>query len=169
MRWTKEEKLKMVLEYKNNGYMPIVEGCSRKTMYEHIRKWAKVYDLYGESGLEHRSRHWTYEDKINAVQRVLDGESYHEVAHSLGMSSETQVLTWHRKYLELGWDGLKLHSRGRKRKMGNKPIKPSKSKSQTEEIVELRKRLEYLEAENAYLKKLAALVQQRKAQEQKKK
>ena len=50
MRWTKEEKLKMVLEYKNNGYMPIVEGCSRRTMYEHIRRWAKAYDLYGESG-----------------------------------------------------------------------------------------------------------------------
>ncbi len=169
MRWTKEEKLKMVLEYKKNGFTPTVEGCSRKTMYERIRKWAKVYDLYGESGLKHRSRHWTYEDKINAVQRVLHGESYGEVAHSLGMPVETQVLNWHRKYLELGWDGLKLDGRGRKRKMGNKPIKPSKSKSQAEEIVELRKRLEYLEAENAYLKKLAALVQQRKAQEQKKK
>ena len=169
MRWTKEEKLKMVLEYKNTGYTPIVEGCSRHTMRVHIRKWAKVYDFYGESGLEHRSRNWTYEDKVNAVQRVLDGESYHEVAYSLGMSSESRVITWHRKYLELGWDGLKLDGRGRKRKMGNKPIKPSKSKSQVEEIVELRKRLEYLEAENAYLKKLAALVQQRKAQEQKKK
>lgn len=169
MKWTKEEKLKMVLEYKNNGLTPIVEGCSRKTMHDRIRKWTKVYDLYGESGLEHRSRHWTYEDKVNAVQRVLDGESYGEVAHSLGMAIETQVMTWHRKYLELGWDGLKLDGRGRKRKMGNKPIKPSKGKSQAEEIVKLRKRLEYLEAENAYLKKLAALVQQRKAQEQKKK
>ena len=169
MRWTKEEKLKMVLEYKNNGFTPTVEGCSRETMHKSIIRWAKIYDIYGESALEHRSRYWAYEDKINAVQRVLDGESYHEVALSLGMSTETQVLTWHRKYLELGWDGLKLDGRGRKRKMGNKPIKPSKSKSQAEEIVELRKRLEYLEAENAYLKKLAALVQQRKAQEQKKK
>ena len=169
MRWTKEEKLKMVLEYKNNGYTPIVEGCSRRTMHNRIRRWVRVYELYGESGLEHRSRHWSYGDKINAVQRVLDGESYGEVARSLGMPIETQVLNWHRKYLELGWDGLKLDGRGRKRKMGNKPVKPSKSKSQTEEIVELRKRLEYLEAENAYLKKLAALVQQRKAQEQKKK
>lgn len=169
MRWTKEEKLKMVLEYKKNGFTPTVEGCSRKTMRDRILVWAKIYDAYGESGLEHRSRRWAYEDKTNAVQRVLDGESYHEVAHSLGMSSKTQITTWHRKYLELGWEGLKLDGRGRKRKMGNKPIKPSKSKSQTEEIVELRKRLEYLEAENAYLKKLAALVQQRKAQEQKKK
>ena len=169
MRWTKEEKLKMVLECKKSGFTPIVEGCSRKTMHNRITRWAKIYDIYGESGLEHRSRHWAFEEKINAVQRVLDGESYHEVARSLGMSTETQVLTWHRKYLELGWDGLKLDGRGRKRKMGSKAIKPSKSKSQAEEIVELRKRLEYLEAENAYLKKLAALVQQRKAQEQKKK
>ena len=169
MRWTKEEKLKMVLEYKKNGFTPFVEDCSKKTMHDHIRIWERVYDLCGESGLEHRIRHWTYEDKANAVQRVLDGEPYIRVAHSLGMSTETQVLTWHRKYLEFGWDGLKLDGRGRKRKMGNKPIKSFKSKSQPSEIVELRKRLEYLEAENAYLKKLAALVQQRKAQEQKKK
>ncbi len=159
----------MVHEYKKNGFTPTVKGCSRATMRDRIVMWSKVYELYGENGLEHRSRRWTYEDKANAVQRVLDGESYHEVAHSLGMSSVTRVLTWHRKYLELGWEGLKLDGRGRKRKMGSKPIKPSKSKSQAEEIVELRKRLEYLEAENAYLKKLAALVQQRKAQEQKKK
>ena len=159
----------MVLEYKKNGFTPSVEGCTRKTMHNHVRTWAKVYDIYGESGLEHRFRLWTYEDRVNAVKRVLDGESYSEVAHSLGSPSETQVINWHRKYLEFGWDGLKLDGRGRKRKMGNKPIKPSKSKSQAEEVIELRKRLEYLEAENAYLKKLAALVQQRKAQEQKKK
>lgn len=159
----------MVLEYKKSGFTPIVDGCSRTTMRKRIAMWSRVYELYGENGLEHRSRHWTYEDKANAVQRVLNGESYHEVAHSLGMSTKSQVVAWHRKYLELGWDSLKLDGRGRKRKMGNKPVKPSKSKSQAEEIVELRKRLEYLEAENAYLKKLAALVQQRKAQEQKKK
>ena len=169
MKWTKEEKLKMVLEYKNKGIIPCVTGCTRKTFVRTLISWTRVYELYGESGLEHRSRRWTYEDKVNAVRRVLDGESYHEVAHSLGMSTHTRVMVWHRKYLELGWDGLKLDGRGRKRKMGRKPIKPSKSKSQAEEIVELRKRLEYLEAENAYLKKLAALVQQRKAQEQKKK
>ena len=159
----------MVLEYKKSGFIPIMDGCSRKTMYNRILRWTKIYDIYGKSSLEHRSRHWTFEDKIYAVQRVLDGESYYEVAHSLGVSNITQIATWHRKYLELGWDGLKLDGRGRKRKMGNKPTKPSKSKSQADEIVELRKRLEYLEAENAYLKKLAALVQQRKAQEQKKK
>lgn len=101
----------MVLEYKSNGFTPNVEGCTRKTMHDHIRKWVIVYDLYGESGLEHQSRHWTYEDKIKAVQRVLDGESYHEVAYSLGASTKSQVVTWHRKYLELGWDSKYVQER----------------------------------------------------------
>ena len=70
MRLTKEEKLKMVLEYKRSSFIPIVDGCSIKTINRHIITWARVYEVYGESGLEHRIRHWTYEDKINAVQRV---------------------------------------------------------------------------------------------------
>ena len=117
MRWTKEEKLKMVLEYKKSGFTPIVDGCSKKTMYKHILAWARVYEIYGESGLEHQIRHWTYEDKANAVQRVLNGETYYEVAHSLGMTYKSSVVVWHRNYLEHGWDGLKLDGRGRKRKI----------------------------------------------------
>ena len=53
MRWTKEEKLKMVLEYENNGVIPRVAGCSRKTLTRTLVSWARVYELYGESGLEH--------------------------------------------------------------------------------------------------------------------
>ena len=102
MRWIKEEKLKMVLAYKKNSFAPTVDGFSIEAMHSRIKIWAKVYDIYDQNGLEHRSRHWTYEDRINAVQRILNGESYHEVARSLGMSTETQVSTWHRKYLELG-------------------------------------------------------------------
>jgi len=123
----------------------------------------------GENGLVHRYRWWKFDNKINAVYRVLNGESYYEVAYSLGMSNKATILSWHRKYLEFGQNGLKLDKRGRPKKMGNKPTKPTKSKFQTNELTDLKKRLKYLEAENAYLKKLAVLVQQRKAQEQKKK
>ena len=48
MRWTKEEKLKMVLEYKNKGVIPDVAGCTRITMAHHIATWFRVYELYGE-------------------------------------------------------------------------------------------------------------------------
>ena len=45
MRWTKEEKLKMALEYKKNGFTPTVEGCSRKTMYNNKRIKSKLKGL----------------------------------------------------------------------------------------------------------------------------
>ena len=51
MRWTKEEKLKMVLEYKKSGFTPTVDGCSRATMRKRIVRWSRAYELYGEVGI----------------------------------------------------------------------------------------------------------------------
>lgn len=135
----------------------------------HYNVVQSLWFVCGENGLVHRYRWWKFDNKINAVYRVLNGESYYEVAYSLGMSNKATILSWHRKYLEFGQNSLKLDKRGRPKKMGNKPTKPTKSKFQTNELTDLKKRLKYLEAENAYLKKLAVLVQQRKAREQKKK
>ena len=35
MRWTKEEKLKMVLEYKKNGFTPTVYALQYKTPHQY--------------------------------------------------------------------------------------------------------------------------------------
>ena len=48
----------------------------------------------------------------------------------------------------------------------NKPKKLDKS--EREELIELRERNQYLEAENLYLKKLDALIQQKKSQTKRK-
>ena len=73
---------------------------------------------------------------------------------------------WVRKYKLYGYDGLKL-------KKGRKPKNPVMSKdnkpkdltrSEKEELIILRKQNEYLKAENAYLKKLRALIVQKKAE-----
>jgi len=69
-----------------------------------------------------------------------------------------------------GYDGLELKKQGRPPKegitmTGKKKDKPSKlTQSEREELILLRKKLEYVEAENAYLKKLAALVAKKKAE-----
>ena len=75
-----------------------------------------------------------------------------------------QLYQWVRKYRENGMDGLECRA-GRKRKG---PDMPKKKKvklapSEKEELELLRARNEYLEAENAYLKKLDALVMKRGA------
>ncbi len=85
------------------------------------------------------------------------------------------LLKWERIYLEEGEAGLFIERRGRTRKMDNpnKGRQKKKLDSQVEQDLisenqQLKERIEYLEMENEYLKKLDALVQKR-LQNQKKK
>jgi len=80
----------------------------------------------------------------------------------------SQVRLWERIYLEEGAEGFMKERRGRSPK-GGRPKKPLDKKIENDLIAEnqrLKERLEYLEMENEYLKKLDALI---RAEEQKKK
>ncbi|MBQ6730532.1 MAG: hypothetical protein IJR08_01320 [Bacilli bacterium] len=49
MRWTKEEKLKMVLEYKKSGFTPIVDvlQIADKEMYANKTYLKEKYNMKG--------------------------------------------------------------------------------------------------------------------------
>lgn len=76
---------------------------------------------------------------------------------------------WERRYLEEGSVGLAIDRRGRPSGMSNirkgRPpkIKPEVEKDLIAENQRLKERLEYLEAENEYLKKLDALIREKEA------
>ena len=76
---------------------------------------------------------------------------------------------WERIYLEEGFEGLAKERRGRASKMegvrkGRKPkVKPEVKDDLIAENQRLKERLEYLEAENEYLKKLDALIREEEA------
>lgn len=86
----------------------------------------------------------------------------------------SQVRLWERIYLEEGAAGLAVERRGRCTKMDNlnkgrprkKPLDKDIENDLIAENQRLKERLEYLEMENEYLKKLDALI---RAEEQKKK
>ena len=84
----------------------------------------------------------------------------------LGERNFAFLKTWERIYLEEGAAGLMIERRGRK-STGRPRKKPLDKEIENDLIAEnqrLRERLEYIEAENEYLKKLDALV---RAEEQK--
>ena len=77
------------------------------------------------------------------------------------------IYQWTKTYKTEGYDGLKLLKKGRpsKKPVMNKDDKINKlTKSEKEELILLRKQIEYLKAENAYLKKLRALIVQKQAE-----
>ena len=129
-----------------------------------IRKWSTIYDSLGEAGLEHGRPTLNLNQRLDLIKRVENGESYSSAALSAGIQDDV-LIKWHRIYMESGINGLKSLKRGKPPMNKKRPVKKEDSDKTREELLE---ELEYLRAENEYLKKLDALVQERKARERKK-
>ena len=98
------------------------------------------------------NKRYTGEFKQEVVETMMrERLSYHEAARQFDVSDHHLVASWERIYLEEGPEGLYVERRGR----GSKGRPP--------------KKLKRLRAENAYLKKLNALVAERVRQERKQK
>ena len=169
MKYSKEFKLECVMKYKNGEHIHDPPGVRHKYFRNQVRRWVKIFESMGESGLEHNRPTITVKQRIELFLRVENGESYTNVANSVGLQ-EGQLIKWHKIYLQNGMEGLQSLKRGRP-KMSKKPKieKSFDEMTDKENIKYYQKQLEYLEAENAYLKKLRALVQKKQDQQREKK
>lgn len=110
------------------------------------------------------NKRYTGEFKQEVVETMMREKlSYREAARRFELSGHDHVRLWERIYLEEGAEGLYIERRGR----GSKGRPPKELKAEVEEG--LLAEVERLRAENAYLKKLNALVAERVRQEKKQK
>ena len=169
MRYSKEFKLECVRKYKAGEYIKDPGGCTHRTFHIKVLRWSKIFDSLGEAGLNHNKPILKIEDKLVAIKRIENGETINQVATSLGRQ-ENLLSKWYKIYLQEGLDGLKSKSKkGRPPKVKKESKQEEKVLTPEEEIKKLKEELEVAKLENEYLKKLAALVQARKDQQQKKK
>ena len=87
--------------------------------------------------------------------------SYREAMREFGIGDHNAVAKWERIYIEEGAEGLYVERRGRK-----STGRPKLEKKVEEDLIA---EVQRLRAENAYLKKLNALVAERERQEKKRK
>ena len=107
------------------------------------------------------NKRYTPEFKIKVVETMQKEKlSYSEAAREFDVSNHNRVADWERIYLEEGKEGFYVERRGRK-SIG----RPPKLEKKVEE--DLIAEVQRLRAENAYLKKLNALVSERVRQEKK--
>lgn len=115
------------------------------------------------------NKRYTPEFKQEVIETMRrEGLSHKEVARQYGINAHDAVTRWERIYLEEGPEGLYIERRGRASSATGtaKGRKPSLKKSVEEDLIA---EVQRLRAENAYLKKLRALVQEEERQSKKRK
>ncbi len=116
----------------------------------------RLYDLWrvrGDAALVSKptKRSFSFEFKLEAVQRFLAGETKLDLAREFALSSPKLIETWARKYRNEGEEGLCP------KRAGRQPKPAEAASSDASELERLRIENERLRAENAYLGKLRAL------------
>ena len=174
MKLTLEDKIRIIeLKEKRLGYLAISKQF--KIRNSTINRIWYNYEIHGIEGINHppKNKKYSAELKLEIINRVLQGETKTRLAAEYNLSGAGTIVSWMKKYEELGYNGLE-GKQGRPR--GRPKIMTKEEKKNTpltnderEELIRLRKEKEYLEMENAYLKKLDALVKERLKQQKRKK
>ncbi len=164
------------------------EGVSQKRlakMYKvhrsHISELLAKHNLHGDEVLvKGPNRKYSPEFKMEIIKQYLEGESINSLATANNIQ-RSMIDSWIRRYEKDGYNGLVDRKKGRppKMKKDDDTIRDTVSEADDDEVKAdsadrarirlLEKRNRELEAEVAYLKKLNALVQERKKRESKKK
>ena len=169
MRYSFEFKLECVHLYKSKGcFPPTPENVKQRSFRDKVRIWVRLHDNYGVDALKHsnHNRNWTPEEKLILINQYKAGQSLNSVAINAGIN-DGMLYSWIRKYDELGYNGLVESKKGRPRNnpnMSKKIIKQRElTESELEELIRLRERCAYLEAESEIIKKEIALREEREA------
>lgn len=102
-------------------------------------------------------KHYSTSFKYQVIQHVLKGKmGIREVAEYFSIPTHACVVIWLQRFEKCGINGLHRQPH-RKHRMKNLKIEGAEKVKNTQDIKALLKRIEYLEAENACLKKLKEL------------
>lgn len=158
-----KEKERIALSFLEEGsdsYHSIARKYS--TSHRLISLWVDSYKVHGKSGLSFKNDlSYTGELKLKLLQEMSsDGLSLHQLSVKY-LISPSVLSTWKREYKEGGATALFMDKRkGRPPKAKNRQRAAQESSLGNEE--KLIKENELLRAENDYLKKLQALIQNQK-------
>ena len=148
--------MKLMDEGKSENYVRVQLHMNRDT----LKRIRSQYLSGGELALlrPQYCPHLEVADKEIIVLSIIEkGLSLQQAAVAFGVSVEA-IRRWKKAYEQFGLSGL-----DRKRCSNTMNKKRQKTEAELDELEMLRRRNEYLEAENALLKKVRALVEAREA------
>lgn len=167
---TREQKIE-IYQKRKTGVVLQKLAVEYDVLTSNIRYLIRLLDKHGEGIIrKDKNRYYSPKLKKEMIDKVLfDNQSVTSTAIEYGLSSDGMLFNWIKSYKENGYVIVEK-TRGRSPAMiVNQSKKEYKEMTMEEKNEYNEKRIQYLEAENEYLKKLRAVVQARKNQQPKKK
>lgn len=131
-----------------------------------IRYWGKVFEIHGSNSFKPHDFAKNAQTKLQALEKMwTNGWSINHTSAVLNFSSSGTLSVWLKQYKQFGIQGLE-RSRGQS-PMSKHPFIKQKSDDE-KTLEELKEELAYLRAENAVLKKLEELEQEKHRRTKKK-
>ena len=165
---TKKDKIE-IYERNKNGETIASLAKAFNVQESNIKYLIALIEKHGYDILrKDKNRVYSKDFKLQIINRILiSHESVNSVAINIGLLAPAILHNWLSKFKENGYNVVEK-KKGRKPKSMTKPKKNDKELSEKEKIKKLEEENLYLKAENEYLKKLRALVQERELKEKKK-
>ena len=159
-KYSLETKLAAVQYYLNGSDSIRVTANKFNIAKTVLHRWVKRFELHGVKGLEEGTyTNYSIKFKMDVLNYMNEtGASIEEATAVFNVSSSGAVGRWKHLYEANGNDALKLKTKERPPTMKKQPKKRQPVEGSEEA---LRAENERLRMENAYLKKLAALIQEK--------
>ena len=160
-KYTVEVKLQAVERYLtgNESYQAIAESIGAAK--SQVITWVKLFEAQGEKGFKKGYTSYSSGFKLEVLNFMNEtGTSFLETASTFNISSPSIIYRWDQLLKTKGLDALEPKKEERpSMKKETKKVEPQKSIPAEDSIEALQAKVKHLEMENAYLKKLKALVQ----------
>jgi len=160
-------KLEVVAYYGDGEHSYREVGLRFGLDYSMVRRWVASHAAHGVAGLARKHSHYDAQFRLSVLERIWkDGLSRRQAAALFDIRSVGCLSVWERQYERGVIEALAPRRKGRPPRMKTpepppEPNDPSADSAKSRE--ELLAELAYLRMENAYLKKLEALTQGRRA------
>jgi len=164
-----EQKLTAIFAYfeENKSTHQIARKLQIDRHYN--RLWIELYRYHGIEGIIRPQGCTNYDDpfKIKVIQHLIEtGDSLLQIAAKFNIPSRETVRRWKKQWMSKA--GEVLYQIEKERLTMPKKHTPANDLNE-KTMEELKEEIEYLRMENAYLKKLRALVQEKDSSKLKKK
>lgn len=168
-KFTKEFKLLIAKRYENEliSYRDLANQSDIDESA--IRYWVLLVRHHGDQAFDFPYTNYSAAYKLRVIQFINETDySIREASAIFHIPDPSMVRRWMKKWEKSGEDALESKEKGPS-DMKSRNQKKNTSKNLANQSIEaMEKELEYLRMENAYLKKLRALVQEKTSQKKSK-